>query len=193
MVSGSRSRLMMASAASLLPAAPVPDRLPPASRYCCRRRRTPWTAVLAILVCLFCRAMALTVDSHEPVETLLIDPRVRDQEDGVWTMLSEDEIEMRTMRKRAEEKPKITTTFSIAVSTVTQAATTSTVPASPLPSPFDGALSSNFTKDEDGIARCPAFLNSFLTAPTFKQCYPLSLLLQVSFFPLVHGLPCHQA
>ena len=46
---------------------------------------------------------------------------------------------------------------------------------SPLPSPFDTSLGSNFTSNS-----CPTFFNDFLANSTFHQCTPLSLLLQNS-------------
>ncbi len=98
-------------------------------------------------------------------------------EKGHWTMLSEEEHELR--RRGAVLSGSRTTTFEIAVSTVTEQTKTTTVPASPLPSPFDSSLASNFSGNDDSSA-CPAFINSFLTNPTFKQCYPFSELLQVS-------------
>ncbi|KAK3069549.1 hypothetical protein LTR53_012017 [Teratosphaeriaceae sp. CCFEE 6253] len=44
-----------------------------------------------------------------------------------------------------------------------------------LPSPFDSTMGNNFTSPD-----CPAFFQSFLTNDTFRQCLPLSLLLQTS-------------
>ena len=49
----------------------------------------------------------------------------------------------------------------------------------PLPSAFDGAVTSDF-KSADGDESCPDFINSLLSSPTFKECYPLSMMLQVS-------------
>jgi len=144
-----------------------------------RLPRASWTSVFAILFFCVCHAIAATADSPGPVETLVLDPRVRYEENGVWVMMSQDEVARRMLQKRQDDAPKVTTTFQIAVSTVTEASTTSTVPASPLPSPLDSNLSSNFTTSEDGSIPCPKFLNAFLTDPKFKQCYPLSLLLQV--------------
>jgi hypothetical protein len=43
-----------------------------------------------------------------------------------------------------------------------------------LPTPFDSSLGNNFTSPA-----CPAFFQHFLTNDTFKQCLPLSMLLQV--------------
>ncbi|KAK3938501.1 hypothetical protein QBC46DRAFT_162977 [Diplogelasinospora grovesii] len=152
-----------------------------------RPQRTQWTAVLALLACLVCQALVTTAtaDAPRPIETLEIDTRVPVRgDDGGWIFLSQDEADLRRVKKRApissaSASDGVTTTFSIAVSTVTGASTTSTVPASPLPSPLDGGLSSNFSGDA-GSSPCPGYINSFLTDPTFKQCYPFSLLLQGS-------------
>ncbi|KAM7192682.1 hypothetical protein V8F20_008745 [Naviculisporaceae sp. PSN 640] len=156
-----------------------------------RAPRIPWTTtLLLVLVCLISRTLAFAPeitftpeDAADPIETLVIDPRVPVQEEnGQWLFLSQEEIDLRRIKKRVptgNDKEEATTTFSIAVPTKTKASTTSTVPPSPLPSPFDGGLSVNFTV-EDGQRKCPSFINSFLGDPTFKQCYPFSLLLQGS-------------
>ncbi|KAK4218156.1 c6 zinc finger domain-containing protein [Rhypophila decipiens] len=157
------------------------------SRPQTRRARLPriqWTALLLVLVCLISTAAALRAEEAvDPNETLVIDPRIPVLEDGKWLFLSQEEIDLRRVRKRAptgsEDKDEATTTFSIAVPTKTKPSTTTTVPPSPLPSPFDGGLSVNFTV-EDGQRKCPTFINSFLGDATFKQCYPFSLLLQGS-------------
>lgn len=44
----------------------------------------------------------------------------------------------------------------------------------PLPSPFDANLGNNFTSSS-----CPAFFQNFLNNESFRNCLPLSLLLQV--------------
>ncbi|KAK1751559.1 hypothetical protein QBC47DRAFT_329136 [Echria macrotheca] len=137
-------------------------------------------ASLLVVVASALHVLAATADTARPAETLIIDPRVRYHDDGTWMLLSEDEVRMRELRKRDDDAPlslSVTTTFQIAVSTVTEASTTSTVPASPLPSPFDSNLSSNFTAVSDGSVPCPIFINSFLTDQRFKQCYPLSFLI----------------
>lgn len=56
----------------------------------------------------------------------------------------------------------------------TLAVATQTAMAS-LPRPFDSSLGNNFTS-----TTCPSFFNHFLNNQTFKDCLPLSLLLQVS-------------
>ena len=50
-----------------------------------------------------------------------------------------------------------------------------TVVITPLPSPFDTSLGSNFTAQS-----CPDFFNTFLSNATFKSCTAISLLLQNS-------------
>jgi hypothetical protein len=104
-------------------------------------------------------------------------------------MLSKEEVELRRLAKRQfnnptqeESEPSATTTFQIAVSTTTGTATKATnAPTSPLPRPLDSNLSTNFTTSSDGSIPCPKFINSFLTDERFKQCYPLSMLLQVGY------------
>lgn len=140
--------------------------------------RTPWTILLVVMLCLACQAMALA-HAPEPTETLLIDTRVPVFEDGEWLLLSEDDVDLRRVKKRSTVKESVTTTFQIAVSTVTESPTTTTMSPSPLPSFLDGALAANFI-GENGESSCPVFINSFLTDPTFRGCYPLSLLLQGS-------------
>ena len=56
----------------------------------------------------------------------------------------------------------------------TLAVATQTAMAS-LPRPFDSSLGNNFTSPS-----CPAFFTSFLSNETFRNCLPLSLLLQTS-------------
>ncbi|RWA09865.1 hypothetical protein EKO27_g5232 [Xylaria grammica] len=93
--------------------------------------------------------------------------------------------EHRELRRREaapkETTPQTTMTTEVVIdtSTVTDSAnpaTTTTATASPLPSPFDGALAANFSGDNT----CPTFINDFLSNATFKACYPVSLLLQGS-------------
>jgi len=89
--------------------------------------------------------------------------------------IDEEELELGIVKPRAT-----TTEVVIDTSTVTKAgdlSTTTTAAASPLPSPFDGALAANFSNDDT----CPNFINAFLSDATFKSCYPVSLLLQVSW------------
>ncbi|KAK3322304.1 hypothetical protein B0H66DRAFT_531648 [Apodospora peruviana] len=163
----------MASDASALPSLSRPKQLAALSRRPPPKR---WAILFLVLVCFFCQIAAATADAAEPVETLEIDARIPLRENGKWLFLSQEELDLRRVKKRA---PAATTTFSIAVQTVTQTSTTSTVPASPLPSPLDGGLSANFT-GENGQRKCPQFINSFLGDETFKRCYPFSLLLQGS-------------
>ncbi|KAB5558157.1 hypothetical protein GE09DRAFT_1221287 [Coniochaeta sp. 2T2.1] len=156
------------------------------------RPRIQWRTglLLLLLACLVCRVAAES--PAQPVETLSIDNRIPVKVDGEWTMVSQEELKVgrRDLDEReTSTAPAETTTVRIAVSSVTSrsssSSTTSVVPSSPLPSPLDGSISSNFTKIASGTANpCPAFLNSFLESPTFKQCYPFSLLLQgsTSFF-----------
>lgn len=110
-------------------------------------------------------------------EPLLLDEHMPVLERGSWTMLSHKEHEL---RRRAKEDSGTTTTVEIPAPTATQKTTSTSLAPSPLPSPFDSSLASNFT-GSNGNGACPAFINSFLTNPTFKECYPVSLLLQVRY------------
>ncbi|MBE3043084.1 hypothetical protein IMZ48_11030 [Candidatus Bathyarchaeota archaeon] len=59
---------------------------------------------------------------------------------------------------------------------ITSTSTAST--QSPLPSAFDNNIDYNFTSN--GGQSCPRFLNDLLMSDTFKSCYPISMMLQVS-------------
>ncbi|CAK7213196.1 hypothetical protein SCUCBS95973_001718 [Sporothrix curviconia] len=148
-----------------------------------------------------------TTTANEPAaETLLRDDRMPLLKNGAWTFLSHDETV--ELRKRDDTDTAVTTahetkTATAATTATTQTTlhkagttttttdkaettttgtgttttkTTKTASASPLPSFFDSSLASNFTTD----SACPSFINAFLTNPTFKKCYPFSLLLQGS-------------
>jgi hypothetical protein len=74
-----------------------------------------------------------------------------------------------TITEGATVTPASNTTASVA------SASSSVNASSPLPSPFDTSLGSNFT-----FQSCPDFFNGFLNNATFKDCHPTSLLLQNS-------------
>ncbi|KAH8889393.1 hypothetical protein GQ53DRAFT_767061 [Thozetella sp. PMI_491] len=153
------------------------------STYRFHMPRIQWGVLLLVIACFICQAAAVTADLPTPTETLVLDPRIRGQEDGVWTLMSREELRRRddTSSQPTEILPgTVSTTFDTGVSTPTptQVSTTVTAESSPLPSPFDSNLSANFSKNENNVTTCPTFINSFLTDPTFKQCYPFSLLLQ---------------
>ncbi|KAI1815284.1 hypothetical protein GGS20DRAFT_353176 [Poronia punctata] len=113
---------------------------------------------------------------------LLIDTRIPVFVEGRWRIMSEEETISGDLYRRGgggggggsggsggredDEKDEPTSTKD----------DTPTESASPLPSPFDGALAANFSNDQT----CPNFINAFLSDPTFKSCYPVSLLLQGS-------------
>ncbi|KAI0554154.1 hypothetical protein F4679DRAFT_579765 [Xylaria curta] len=131
-----------------------------------------------------------TDDTGTESELLLIDTRIPVFIDGHWQIMSDEENgELRRRAAAPKETPTptqtqtphaaTTTEVVIDTSTVTDAAdppTTTTAAASPLPSPFDGALAANFSTGQS----CPNFINQFLSNATFKACYPISLLLQGS-------------
>ncbi|KAH7037728.1 uncharacterized protein B0I36DRAFT_359384 [Microdochium trichocladiopsis] len=128
--------------------------------------------------------------TSQPAEPqLLIDHGLPVFIDGHWQIMSEDEHH-ELYPELARRTGDVTSTIEIIPPTVTpkpsstkpatktssQSSTTpaSTAVNSPLPSPFDGALAANFS------GSCPAFIEAFLADPTFKACYPFSLLLQGS-------------
>ncbi|GAB0132643.1 hypothetical protein EsDP_00001072 [Epichloe bromicola] len=51
--------------------------------------------------------------------------------------------------------------------------------SSPLPSPFDSLVPSAFQIPGGGRS-CPEFMTNLLSHPTFKSCYPISMLIQTS-------------
>ncbi|KAI5465725.1 hypothetical protein BGZ63DRAFT_347185 [Mariannaea sp. PMI_226] len=69
----------------------------------------------------------------------------------------------------------IVTTFTISVS---QATTTAEATTSPLPQAWDGNLHASL-ETEPG-SNCPTFLDGVLKDPSYKACYPLSMMLQTS-------------
>jgi len=65
------------------------------------------------------------------------------------------------------------------LSVATSASPTSIDPDSPLPTPFDGTLASEFRTD-DGDNSCPDYISRLLSSPTFNDCFPLSMLVTKS-------------
>lgn len=104
-------------------------------------------------------------------EALLLDTHVPVLDQGRWTTMDPAENEL---RRRATAAPSVTTTFEITISHSTTPATSTTM-ASPLPSPFDGGITSNFTS-----TTCPTFFDNMLADPQLQECYPVSLMLQSS-------------
>ncbi|KAI1429370.1 hypothetical protein F5Y12DRAFT_727931 [Xylaria sp. FL1777] len=164
----------------------------PASASASSLSRAVIFLLISCWVCLGAAAASISVDqSPRPTtlpatdtEVLLIDPRIPVFVDGHWRIMSDEEH--RELRRRAAapketETAQATRTTEVVIdaSTVTDTAnpaSTTTAAASPLPSPFDGALAANFSGDDV----CPTFINDFLSNATFKACYPISLLLQGS-------------
>ncbi|QUC19453.1 uncharacterized protein UV8b_03694 [Ustilaginoidea virens] len=62
---------------------------------------------------------------------------------------------------------------------VKRSAATSSSNSPPLPSPFDTPVPSAFQLPGRGTS-CPTFIYTLLSNPTFKSCYPLSMLMQTS-------------
>lgn len=192
---------MTSATASVQAADALPRPARPHHRLPCMHRRQPtsWVVILAVFVCFVSHTLAAAPDAAAPIETLIIDHRSPYREGQGWVMLPEHEIQRRRAEKRAaEDEPEstessepsrtsasgsVTTTFSIAVGTPKSASSSTSVSASPLPSILD-SMSSDFTPGPNGEASpCPNFINSFLTNPTFKECYPLSMLFDVSTVP----------
>ncbi|KAI0390801.1 hypothetical protein F5Y17DRAFT_468659 [Xylariaceae sp. FL0594] len=126
-------------------------------------------------------ALSKGTRSEAEVESILLgDSRIPIFVDGRWSIMSDRQIHSgqrsaATMGHRSTST-STSTSISTSKSTSTTATTTTTAAASPLPSPFDGALAANFSSGQT----CPNFINAFLSDPTFKSCYPVSLLLQGS-------------
>ncbi|QDS71988.1 hypothetical protein FKW77_001574 [Venturia effusa] len=70
-----------------------------------------------------------------------------------------------------------TASASSASATSTSIATAPASDTGDLPQPFDTSLGNNFTS-----TACPSYFTKFLADPTFKTCYPFSLLIQASIF-----------
>jgi len=81
----------------------------------------------------------------------------------------------------SDSAPQTTAVLSTETSALASTAISSsigpsvTVVTTPLPSPFDTSLGSNFT-----TTACPNYFNNFLSNSTFRSCEPVSLLLQNS-------------
>ncbi|OCT48677.1 hypothetical protein CLCR_04938 [Cladophialophora carrionii] len=81
-----------------------------------------------------------------------------------------------TETKTSDSTPSVSTSTSPSVTVIT----------TPLPTPFDTSLGSNFTSSS-----CPQFFSTFLSNATFQACVPVSLLLQNSnsFFRAQRSVP----
>lgn len=77
--------------------------------------------------------------------------------------------------RRLMERAAASTTASPSTSTTTSTSAIASATSTTLPQPFDTTLGNNFT-----TTSCPTFIVNFLSDITFQQCYPFSLLLQVS-------------
>ncbi|KAJ6446424.1 C6 transcription factor [Purpureocillium lavendulum] len=89
---------------------------------------------------------------------------------------SDDET---STERGSKPKPSSTIlTISVDTSTTTASPTTDAT-QSALPSPFDSNVPSDF-KVPSSDSRCPNFISTLLSDPTFKSCYPISMLIQTS-------------
>ena len=57
---------------------------------------------------------------------------------------------------------------------------------SALPEPFDTPLPGLFEEPGLSNSKCPSLILDLLANPTFKKCYPISMLMQVSLFGRFH-------
>lgn len=80
--------------------------------------------------------------------------------------------------KDGSSKTKPTTTTA----TIQRAAATAASTNSPLPQAFDGNLAADLITTSD--SNCPSFLNGILADPSFRACYPLSMMLQVGYISI---------
>ncbi|KAG8156690.1 hypothetical protein KVR01_013481 [Diaporthe batatas] len=159
---------------------PLPDHLAhadtaPSSTARHHRPWIQWPMALGLVLSLASPALAYkahtTIDElPQPTEApylaeaLLLDTHVPVLDQGRWITMDPPENEL---RRRATAAPSVTTTFEI---TISQSPT-----ASPLPSPFDGGITTNFTS-----TTCPSFFDNMLADPELQACYPVSLMLQSS-------------
>lgn len=67
---------------------------------------------------------------------------------------------------------------SAATTTRSNQTSTADTAASPLPSPFDNPVPNAFQVPGSDDS-CPKFIAALLSDPTFKSCYPISMLIQV--------------
>ncbi|KIW65014.1 hypothetical protein PV04_07306 [Phialophora macrospora] len=87
------------------------------------------------------------------------------------TTLSSEETTPSTQATMTTETETPKSTSSVSTSTAPSVSVITT----PLPTPFDTSLGSNFTGSS-----CPQFFSAFLANATFNACVPVSLLLQNS-------------
>lgn len=125
--------------------------------------------MLLVLFCLVYTAAASSLDPAHPTETLVLDTRVPIMAERKWAVVDQEELDRRNLEASDD------TTSTAAAGTTVSLTVSAFASTTPLPSPLDGGLSSNFAKSS-----CRTFIYDFLANPTFKQCYPFSLLLEVS-------------
>lgn len=96
---------------------------------------------------------------------------------------SDSKTESKSESKTESKTGSAATTTN--TSTTTSSSTpTSDAPDKPLPSALDNTVASDFQIPGDGSTNsCPTFMRDLLSNPTFKTCYPLSMLLLVSHDP----------
>ncbi|RDL40651.1 Uncharacterized protein BP5553_00630 [Venustampulla echinocandica] len=130
-----------------------------------------------------------TMDGSSDSGRILADPSPppKSQDWGDWTLESIQELRRRdapfdvissssssnsvTEKTQTVTRTVASTTSSSSSGIVTAAPTDA---SAPLPIPFDSGFNSNLT------ANCASFMNTMLANATFRQCLPISLLLQNS-------------
>ena len=81
----------------------------------------------------------------------------------------------------------LATLSSMPLSLRTSSIATAVASNAPLPSPFDGSSPSDFKANNQDNS-CPTFMGDLFASSEFKNCYPLSMLLQVCLAILIVAL-----
>lgn len=158
-------------------------------------RQASYRICLALLIVALLATLSSAASVPAPALSIVVDqtPSPLPLEELNDLSFSDDEYEL-----RLEEQPEIRSTSSngavplergdkrkrsakTPTPTTTQLSkSTSSPSSSPLPEPFDNTPASAF-QSSGSTDSCPNFISSLLSNPTFKSCYPLSMMLQVSF------------
>ncbi|KAM3467538.1 hypothetical protein NHJ6243_000159 [Beauveria neobassiana] len=85
-----------------------------------------------------------------------------------------------TVIVRQDSSSSSSASSSSSPSSSTSSSSSSDSTPSPLPSPFDNAPASIFKSSSSTTDACPTFMKKLLDDPTFKQCYPISMMLRTS-------------
>ncbi|KAL7798443.1 hypothetical protein V8C37DRAFT_203145 [Trichoderma ceciliae] len=101
--------------------------------------------------------------------------RLEEESESSSSSSSNDDtpLEKSERRRRSAKTPTATTT------TLSEPTSSPLSSPTPLPVPFDNTPASAF-QSVGSTGSCPSFMSSLLSNPTFKSCYPLSMMLQTS-------------